>query len=369
MKYGPDTTNVLPAYNKWQRKPFPKQKFQEIFREEPKAGVPTAENSSQRGAPRQSANSFYSHRGVPDIYSEALEARIKAHIEVLKALMQAHEQELKHESFFEHPLSTRYDGFGNIPTAPNNDEGSVNLAHTACVQGAEYKCRVLAPDDDSSVGNSAAKGGDGLPDEDHNPRPSFPSQGDGSADEGTNLPTNKRNSPSDETVFFYCVDSPDPLESGGRVDSAKLTDDDSDGGIILPAENPIENPVDNANEEPVNISGDYRSFVPFIPFYQEKLREPNGRYNSKDLCSELEGLVKQAFNNAQRNKEKPLSNPNPDVSLTLNGAKVCSHVNRWVRQLDRPKCKVCNIFKPLYVLECSGCDAMVCVRCKFQKTA
>lgn len=368
MKYGPDTTNALPAYNKWQQKPFSKQKFQKIFRE-PKSGVPMAENSSQRGAPRQSANSFHPHQSVPDIYTEALEARIKAHIKVLQALVQVHEEQFKHESFFEHHLSTRDEGFGNIPKVPNNGEGSVNLAHMTCFQGAEYKCRVHAPDDVSFVDSSAAKGGDGLSDEDYNPRPSFPSQGDGSADEGTNLSNHKRKPSPDEIVFLSCVDSPGSLESGERVDSTKLTDDDSDGGIILPTEDLVLNPVDNADEELLDKSGDYKSFVPFIPFYQEKLREPNGRYNSKDLCSELEGLVKQAFNNAQRHKEEPLSNPNPDVSLTPNSAKVCSHVNLWVRQLDRPECKVCNIFKPLYVLKCSGCDAMVCVRCKFQKTA
>ncbi|KAJ5309461.1 uncharacterized protein N7443_001922 [Penicillium atrosanguineum] len=343
MKYGPNTTNAFPAYNKWQQKPLSKQKFQGIFREEPipeasKTGVP-----SRRGAPLQTANSAHSHQ-------------------------RAHEEKLKQKDLLEINLSTSHHGFGNIHTVPDNDEGNLNPTHTADFQGAEYKCRVHVSVDDPSVQSSAADGEDGLLDEDCGPRPSFPSQGDGSTDGRTDLFNDNRPSLTDEKVFFSSVgfpDSPDSAEFGELVDSAKLTGDDSDGGVPLPAETP----VDNADEEPDDKSGDFKSFFPFVPFYRKKLRESNGQYTSNDLYSELEGLVKQAFDNAQRRKEEALSNPNPILSPTPNDVKVCSQVDLWVRRFDRRECKVCNIFKPLYVLECSGCDATACVRCKFQKTA
>ncbi|KAJ5678450.1 uncharacterized protein N7477_004083 [Penicillium maclennaniae] len=166
MEYGPDTTDAFPAYNELQQELFLKQKIGGIYSEERDKGAAKAANSSQRRAPRQSATSSHSHEGISDVYIEVLERRIKTRMEALKALMQAHEEELKHEIFFENHLPTRYEGFGNIPAVPDNDKRSVNPTHTACFPGAEHEHHGHAPDDGSSIDSSAPKTGDGMPNED-----------------------------------------------------------------------------------------------------------------------------------------------------------------------------------------------------------
>lgn len=257
-----------PIHHQWQQNPFSKQKFQSIILEDLKPATPKfdmpntkpqkAESWTRQGTQRQNANSTdsqqhstRSNQHLPEIDIEAF-IKLKKRTQVVSSLAQAHQQGLKNIDSFKNDFSNKFRDFGNMFTFADNEEVNVHVHLTPMADSHRADCKNHVHIGESSDDESATEEGAHLPDEHHTPLYSSPSQGEGSADESIcpshNKPTSfadKNCHSSDETVSSSFVNS---SGSDERADSPNLTDDDSDGGVPLPAGGPAGKPGNSMDD-------------------------------------------------------------------------------------------------------------------------
>ncbi|PKX89602.1 DnaJ domain protein [Aspergillus novofumigatus IBT 16806] len=118
------------------------------------------------------------------------------------------------------------------------------------------------------------------------------------------------------------------------------------------------------NDDSVNRSSLHDLLSPFVPYFQKKLDDPNGRYIEEDLRVELQGIVMETFCGWLENVR--LTVPDAEIPRTGNDPQQCLHLGSWVKQFERPACQVCHRWMPIYTLLCPGCGIQACVGCKFQ---
>lgn len=256
--------------------------------------------------------------------------------------------EMEHEEYgLKDDLSTGFEGFGHGEPVSDIDEVKKHQSDGALPHGADRKCHIRSCSS-PSYEDDFVDGGVRLSEKCHIPSCSTPSY-DGISEDGRFQLFGDKTQPTDnDTIYFEFIESP---RFAQQDDSASLTDDDSDGGVLLPHERP----------------GVYNAIRPFISFFQAKLNDPRGSYTSDDLQKEIKGLVLEAYARWLENQRR--SCPKAKSLATLNDTEKCYHFGPWVKRLDHVECKICRLWRPLYVLTCSGCGAMACVGCKFQNAA
>ncbi|KAJ5219352.1 Heat shock protein DnaJ N-terminal [Penicillium cinerascens] len=244
-------------------------------------------------------------------------------------------------------LSTGLEGFDHGDPVSDIDEVKKHKSDAAFPHGSDCKCHIhscSSPTYDDNFVDGEVR----LSDKCHVPSWSTPSYDGISEDGGLHLSDDKIRSSNDDTIYSKFTESP---QSAQQDDSASLTDEDSDDGVLLPHER----------------SGVYNTIHPFIPFFQAKLKDPSGSYTFDDLHKEIKGLVLEAYARWLGNQRS--SCPKDTPTTTPNDTEKCYHLGLWVKHLDHAECKICRLWRPLYVLTCSGCGAMACVGCKFQNAA
>lgn len=244
-------------------------------------------------------------------------------------------------------LSTGFECFDHGEPVSDIDEAKKHQSDAALPHGVDRKCHIHSFSS-PSYDDNFVDGGVRLFERCHNPSCSYTSYDEISEDERLQLSDEKTRPFDDRTIDSEFIASP---QSAQQDDSVSLTDEDSDGGVLLPHERP----------------GVYNKIRPFIPFFQAKLNDPRGSYTSDDLHKEIKGLVLEAY--ARWLEIQRHSCPKAKPSTTPNDTEKCHHLGLWVKYLDHAECKICRLWRPLYFLTCSGCGAMACVGCKFQNAA
>jgi hypothetical protein len=313
---------------------FNKPKSEKPKFEPPRADTPSprAENTWQR---------TYMDR-CEDEFAETNPELQKAHIDECMKRGDVQQLDGERESENEEDVlkddrSPGFEGFDNSYQFSDIDESTQSQSgDSVCSCGSDGRWCPTNPGYSSPYNADFVDGGISLPDEGcRTPTLSSPLSDDNSR-------------PSDgETVFFSCAESTQSEQPGGQ-DS--LTDEDSDGGAQLPDKRP----------------DSHSALRAFVPFFQAKLNDSGGRYTPSDFHKEAEGLVLGTHVNWLETQR--LSCPRAQPSNTPDTEK-CSHLGRWKKDLGRAKCDICHLWKPLYVLTCSGCGAKACVGCKSEIAA
>lgn len=151
------------------------------------------------------------------------------------------------------------------------------------------------------------------------------------------------NTPPDE--YYDCTEN---LESGPKENinpSTKEADQGQDRGAvqqIVTAEGPL---------------------GPLCPYFNAKLADEAESYTLDDLIAEVNGIVLEiAFEwllTLRPNARAII----PLINLDDGGS--CSHICKWTKKFDVPRCAVCHFWKPIYVMTCSKCGTTKCICCKF----
>lgn len=167
-----------------------------------------------------------------------------------------------------------------------------------------------------------------------------------SVDGGVPLPEQDQTNDGDE-IYYNCPEYPEPVSSDNKASLAdeESTDDESEV----------------ADEQP-DIAGALR---PFIPYLVNKLMYSGGSYTPDDLCAELNGLVMGAFRGWLEERRRSFPDAEASTSLGSGRTGACSHPGLWHKSFGHLECEICHLWKPIYVLTCSGCGAKACVGCKF----
>lgn len=105
------------------------------------------------------------------------------------------------------------------------------------------------------------------------------------------------------------------------------------------------------------------SMVPLLPYFNQKLADPSGRYTTDDYVAEMNGVILEIY--CGWLEAARLSVPNALPVPAQNNTKQCSHLGLWHKEFCRPKCEVCDFWTPIFLLTCPSCGVKACVRCKF----
>lgn len=112
---------------------------------------------------------------------------------------------------------------------------------------------------------------------------------------------------------------------------------------------------------------EHESTLPLIPFFNQKLADPCGRYTMDDYGAEINGIMLEIY--CGWLEDVRLSVPNTTPATVRNDPKLCSHLGLWYKDFCRPTCEACNFWMPIFILTCPGCGVKACVRCKFAVVA
>ncbi|KAJ5787978.1 Heat shock protein DnaJ N-terminal [Penicillium paradoxum] len=103
--------------------------------------------------------------------------------------------------------------------------------------------------------------------------------------------------------------------------------------------------------------------IPLVPYFNQKLADPHGRYKLADYTAEMNGILLEIY--CGWLEEARLSIPFAKPVNTQTDPKLCSHLGLWHKEYCRPNCEACNFWMPIFLLTCPGCGVKACVRCKF----
>ncbi|EAW08377.1 DnaJ domain protein [Aspergillus clavatus NRRL 1] len=248
-----------------------------------------------------------------------------------------YESEDGDQSIYEQEYSEHDHDFGDSSFLP--DDQLSEYLPSVCESEGEY---ATAKSNDSEFQNCSDKGNIGAVPHDNNRHI-----------------LKKAHNPEEDTGVYYDFSEANATHTSYNTNPPSTNDP-----------NEIENNHETENRprfphnDFINESNLQHILAPFIPYFRGKLDDPSGRYTEEDLRVELRGIVMEIFCGWLENLR--LAVPHAEIPATGNDPEQCPHLGAWVKRFDRPECKTCHRWKPIYTLTCPGCGIKACVSCRFQ---
>ncbi|KAL5338542.1 DnaJ domain-containing protein [Aspergillus crustosus] len=166
------------------------------------------------------------------------------------------------------------------------------------------------------------------------------------------------NALDENASVYYDFSDTQPAES----------EDDSDHDEHSPTEDSHPSSNDNPpttaiHDADPNGAELYPYLAPFVPFFTDKLAHSDGRYTTKNVQTELKGMVMETYCGWLETLRSTIPDVGPSSVLDVGE---CRHLGYWKKELGLEKCVVCDLWRPIYTLVCPGCGIKRCVGCKFE---
>ncbi|KAJ5129923.1 Heat shock protein DnaJ N-terminal [Penicillium bovifimosum] len=118
----------------------------------------------------------------------------------------------------------------------------------------------------------------------------------------------------------------------------------------------------------ISLNVDRESIRPLVPYFNQKLADPLGRYTMKDYESELNGIMLEMYSGWLNDIRLSIPGARPIPAVRLD-RRVCPHTGIWKKEFCRPMCEACEAWMPLFTLTCQTCHFKACLKCKYEVDA
>lgn len=191
---------------------------------------------------------------------------------------------------------------------------------------------------------------------------------DSSESGGVSLPSDfgEDQDGEDDTMHTMYYDCSENLEHDPTEGPSSSTDEE------ISEEKTKENTNEETNENTVHetgnpreVSGLWPTLRPFVPYFDDKLQNSQGRYTTDDMLGEMRGLFLEPYRGWL--EAARLAIPGEKESDNSSDPAVCEHRGLWAKTYGCSECRLCGLYRPLYTLICPACGKQACIRCKFDE--